>query len=129
MEMQALIDRQRVKYIVDSYSLRGDEAVLFDSRLEALLTAHPSALLELALTEILTESWLIVPMQRGLVYLDSVTHRLQDWRTHGLKLRLTASQFEQITGLDATATFGRLSSLEFSGLESGGGTSPALPTS
>ncbi len=108
MEMQALINRQRVKYIVDSYCLAGDEAESFTQRLDGLIQAYRSARLELALTEVLVESWSELPMVKGVAYLQKVKARLEQWQAEGVTYRLTAPQFEQITGLDAKVTFHEL---------------------
>ena len=108
MEIQALINRQRVKYIIESYHLAGDEAESFAHLLDDLFETYKLARLELALAEVLTESWAKVPMERGMAYLHKVRDRLELWRAEGLTHRLTPTQFEQITGLDASVTFDEL---------------------
>ena len=108
MEIQALINRQRVKYIIDSYRLAGDDGEAFSLLLDELAEVYPLARLELALVEVLVESWTVFPMERGLPYLHKAENRLRAWRTEGPSPRLTPAQFEQITGLDSTVTFNGL---------------------
>ncbi|MEL6135981.1 MAG: hypothetical protein AAFR42_01005 [Cyanobacteria bacterium J06628_6] len=105
MEIQALINRQRVKHIVDSYCLQGNEAETFELHLNELLSQYPSSTLELALIEVLVDGWSDMPMERGLSYLYKVRDRLQQWQLTGRDGRLTPAKFEQITGLDAAFVF------------------------
>ena len=126
MEIQALINRQRVKYIIESYQLAGDDAESFAELLDELFEAYPSARLELALAEVLTESWAKVPMERGLPYLHNVRDRLQMWRIEGVTYRLTSAQFEQITGLDASVTFNELNTPSVEGQETTAATAPEI---
>ncbi|MEO1591259.1 MAG: hypothetical protein AAFU71_08210, partial [Cyanobacteria bacterium J06632_22] len=117
---------QRVKYIVESYCLAGDEAESFTLHLDALFEAFKPACLELALTEVLVESWSDFPMTRGLAYLQKVKKRLRDWQTEGLSYRLTPNQFEQITGLDAGVTFRELDAPVSDSQETQPATAPEL---
>lgn len=124
MELQQRISHQRVKHIVDSYSLVGhnlaepsDEVIGFDTYLQDLLGSYPHGLIELALVETLTKSWLTVPMEKGVAFLSKAHNRLKTWQQdqqqhRPIDLNLTPAQFTQITGLDAQAAFDALVLIE-----------------
>lgn len=77
----------------------------FWSELDELLQHYPAAALELALVEILTETWAMVPLPRGTLFLGRVRDRLQAWKATQIEIRVTPSQFQQITGLDPEPVF------------------------
>jgi hypothetical protein len=106
MNVQKQIDQQRVKYIVDSYQLDGEEADSFWMELQVLLDSYPSALVELALVETLVAAWLSVPLVRGHAFLNRARTQLQTWEETAIATTITPDQFQQITGLDASPIFG-----------------------
>lgn len=106
MNLQAQLNRQRVKHIVDSYQLEGEQSQAFWLYLEELLQSHPSPLVELAMIETLVTGWLTMPLERGTDFLAKVHHQLQVWQTEPIASSLTPEQFQQITGLDAAPIFG-----------------------
>ncbi len=105
MTLTEQINHQRVKYIVSSYQLDGDVPQEFEKRLSALASDYPLPWLELALAEVLVLNWLIVPMPRGIAFLQEVKGRLQLWRRSGVKNLLTPAEFQRITNLDPTPVF------------------------
>lgn len=106
MELQEQLKRQRVKHILSSYRLAGDEENRVNSSLEALLAVYPSPLIELALVETLVENWLCLASLRGTPFLTKTYDRLRHWEQHPIATTITPAQFQQITGLDATPVFG-----------------------
>lgn len=109
MTLAEKINHQRVKYIVSSYQLDGDVPTEFLKRLDTLADDYPLSWLELALAEVLVLNWLIVPMPRGLEFLQEVKSRLQQWRRSGVRNLLTPSEFQRITNLDPSPVFSTLS--------------------
>ncbi|MEO1400205.1 MAG: hypothetical protein AAFV72_03010 [Cyanobacteria bacterium J06635_1] len=105
MEMQARISRQRVKHIVDSYRLEGEDTSAFNTYLASLLDESPSPLIELALVEAIANGWSIIPMPRGIDLLAQVHERLKQWQQQPVKSLVTPAEFEQITGLDSAVVF------------------------
>ncbi len=105
MTLQQQVDRQRVKYIVSSFRLAGDETARFDDRLEALIENYPLAWLELALAEVVVLNWLIVPMPRGLAIIRQVQSLLRQWERHGVTHLLNPQEFQRVTGLDPNPVF------------------------
>ena len=113
MEIQQRINQQRVKHIVDSYRLTGDEVDAFDTYFSELLSQYPQGLIELALVDTLAKSWLTVPMQKGVPFLAIAHNRIKQWQQEEvtrladmpLSYDLTPSQFSQITGLDPSPAF------------------------
>ena len=99
------VDQQRVKHIIDSFHLSGQDGSGFDDRLAQLLAAYPSSWIELAIAEIVVLNWLVVPLPRGLVVLRQVHNLLGQWQDHGLTNLLTESEFQRITGLDPGPVF------------------------
>ena len=114
MEVQQRIGQQRVKHIVDSYLLVGNEDPdSFNAYLNDLLARYHHGLIELALVETLVKNWLKIPMQKGIPFLTTACERLKQWESESatertLHNQLTPSQFSQITGLDAQLAFSAL---------------------
>lgn len=103
------LNRQRVRHIIDSYQLNGDDSEEFFNALELLLPTYPTILIELALVETLIEHWLSVPLVKGLKFLEVAQRKLNTWTTESenqVMISLTPEQFQQITGLDPTPIFG-----------------------
>ena len=110
MDLQHRIGQQRIQHIIDSYILMGEEASAFVSYQGELLIQYPQGLIELALVVTLVNSWLTIPMVKGVPFLTTAHERLKAWQqnqwqhiTHSLNL--TPAQFSQITGLDAQMAF------------------------
>lgn len=106
MEIWEQISRQRVKYIVDSYQLDGCDDEYFNEYLEDLLQAYAPPQIELALVEILIESWRITPLIRGLVFLERSHELLKSWENKAIAPNISPTHFRLITGLDPTPIFG-----------------------
>jgi len=100
-----LISQQRVQYIVDSYTLTGSDTEAFEAYLDALFNQYPYGLIELALVETLVKSWLAIPMEKGLPFLSTAHEQLKQWQQSASILKLTPSQFFQITNLDPQHAF------------------------
>ena len=120
MDIQQRIQTQRIKHIIDSYLLQGNNesgsrgtgdslgtasVQSFDSYLNELLAQYPHGLIELALVETLIKNWLNFPMEKGIPFLSAAHHRLKAWTENTFTLTFTPSQFTQITGLDAHSAF------------------------
>ncbi|MBD2175595.1 hypothetical protein H6F42_01515 [Pseudanabaena sp. FACHB-1998] len=106
MEIWEQISRQRVKHIVDSYQLDGEDDEYFYEYLEDLLQAYAPPQIELALVETLVESWRNVPLLRGVVFLERSHEILKSWETKIFAPKISPTHFQLITGLDATPIFG-----------------------
>jgi hypothetical protein len=106
MEIWEQLSRQRVKHIVSSYQLGGDESTQFDRYLEELLQHYPRPLIELALVETLVDAWSAIPMVRGVSFLMKVHDKLKVWESQPIVSTITPSQFKQIAGLDPSPVFG-----------------------
>jgi len=106
MEIWEEISRQRVKYIVDSYQLDGDDDEYFYDYLEDLLQAYPPPQIELALVEILIEGWRNFPLLRGFLFLERSHNLLKSWENKTIAPNISATHFRLITGLDPTPIFG-----------------------
>jgi hypothetical protein len=106
MEIWQQLSRQRIKHIVSSYQLAGDEVNPFESYLEDLLNHYPYPLIELALIETLIDNWLSVPLTRGIAFLSQAHDKLKNWDTQPIVSTITPEQFQQISGLDPTPIFG-----------------------
>ncbi|TYQ27141.1 hypothetical protein PseudUWO311_09060 [Pseudanabaena sp. UWO311] len=106
MEVWEEISRQRVKYIVDSYQLDGNDDEDFDEYLEDLLQAYTPPQIELALVEVLIESWRVTPLIRGVVFLERSHELLKDWENKPTAQHISPIHFHLITGLDPTPVFG-----------------------
>ncbi|MBD2105063.1 hypothetical protein [Leptolyngbya sp. FACHB-261] len=96
------MSRQRVQHIVDSYELSGKEPLEFQRQLETLLQTWDIARVELALCEVLVQSWLRVPLPRGTAFLQLTAALLQAWETGLAEPSLTPIQFQRITGLESS---------------------------
>ncbi|HIK18789.1 MAG TPA: hypothetical protein IGS53_26380 [Leptolyngbyaceae cyanobacterium M33_DOE_097] len=111
VEFTKQIQYQRVKHIVDSYCLEGCDPLPFEHHLKKLLEIYPSYVVELALVEVLVAQWMRVPMQRGCRFLAEVEQHLHEWMHYSnrdrplVPYRITAEQFQTITGLDPTPVF------------------------
>ncbi len=106
MEIWEEISRQRVKYIVDSYQLDGDDDEYFYDYLEDLLQAYPPPQIELALVEILIEGWRNFPLLRGVLFLERSHNLLKSWENKTITPNISATHFRLITGLDPAPIFG-----------------------
>jgi hypothetical protein len=106
MEIWQQLNRQRVKHIVSSYHLNGDEGNQFDRYLEELFDCYPCPLIELALIETLIDHWLSVPLVRGVEFLTQAHNKLKQWDVQPIVSTITPEQFQQISGLDPTPIFG-----------------------
>ena len=106
MEVWEEISRQRVKYIVDSYQLDGDDDEDFYEYLEDLLQAYAPPQIELALVEVLIESWRFTPMMRGVMFLNRSHELLKSWENSPVSPHVSPTHFRLITGLDPTPVFG-----------------------
>ncbi len=106
MDLAEQISHQRVKHIVSSYHLDGEDGSTFAKQLQDLLITYPSPLMELALVEILVEQWLTIPPVRGLAFLTQVQQKLLLWEQQPITTTITPEQFEQISGLNPDPIFG-----------------------
>lgn len=106
MELGEQIKQQRVKHIVRSYQLEGNETEAFHEYLNQLLNCYPAPMVELALVEVLVNSWLRVPMPRGRAFLAQAHEQLKRWEDRGITTTIAPEQFHQITGLDPGPIFG-----------------------
>ncbi len=106
MNLYERVSQQRIKYIVQSYRLEGEEKAGFFAYLDNLMQAYPLPLIELSLAEIIVENWLSVPFNRGIGFLAQVHARLQHWEIQPIVSTLTSAQFSSITGLDPSPIFG-----------------------
>lgn len=109
MEIWEQISRQRVKYIVDSYQLDGEDEQDFDEYLEDLLQAYAPPQIELALVQSLIASWQITPLIRGVAFLEISHNLLKSWENEAVVPSLSPIHFHSITGLDPTPVFGNIS--------------------
>lgn len=107
MELEQQIEQQRVKHIVSSYQLEGEDAIAFHQYLKDLLAIYPSPVIELALVEVLVDGWLRLPMLRGCEFLTRTHDRIVSWQEHSITSSIAPEEFLQITGLDPTPVFGR----------------------
>ncbi|NEQ30970.1 MAG: hypothetical protein F6K04_08195 [Leptolyngbya sp. SIO4C5] len=73
--------------------------------LSCLLDCYSTALVELALAEILVKNWLRYPMIRGVSFLMQVHEKLKNWETQPVMSVLTPTQFQLVTGLDPEPVF------------------------
>jgi hypothetical protein len=106
MEIREQLNRQRVKHIVSSYGLDGNESHRFEIYLEELLQHYPCGLIELALVETLLDHWLTVPLVRGTEFLTQAHDKLKAWQDQPITSTITPIQFQQIAGLDPSPIFG-----------------------
>jgi hypothetical protein len=106
MEIWEQLSQQRVKYIISSYQLSGNEVDQFNIYLEELLQIYPPPLIELALVETLVDQWSSVPMLKGVKFLTQAHNKLKTWENQPIVSTITPAQFQQIAGLDPTPVFG-----------------------
>jgi hypothetical protein len=115
MELKEELKRQRVKHIISSYHLAGNDGDPFDAVLAMLLDEYPTPLVELAIAETLVMNWLSVPMPKGCAFLTQVQEHLTlsdhppecgDRSRPHIHSSITPAQFQHITGLDPSPIFG-----------------------
>lgn len=106
MKLQDHLNQQRVKHIIDSYQLDGEDSDRFTTYLDELFEAYPSPLIELAITETLVDGWVSVPMVRGIEFLRKSHDKLKEWDVKPIVSTVTPEQFHHVTGLDPTPVFG-----------------------
>lgn len=106
MEFREKLDQQRVKYIVNSYQLAGDEPNEVESYLAELMEQYANPLIELALVETLVDHWPTPPLPRGVAFIAHVHDKLKTWEQEPIVSTVTPEQFEQITGLNPAPIFG-----------------------
>ena len=106
MELKQQIEQQRVKHIISSYQLEGEDTIGFHQYLNDLLATYPSPVIELALVEVLVDGWLRLPMLRGCEFLTRAHDRIVSWQEHTLTSSIAPEEFLQITGLDPAPVFG-----------------------
>lgn len=106
MVLEEQVGQQRVKYVVSSYQLEGDEAEAFAAHLNNLLQEYAAPLVELALAETIVANWARVPIPRGTQFLEQVHTLLMQWQAEEIASTLTPQQFQQVTGLDPSPVFG-----------------------
>lgn len=106
MELRQQLNQQRVKYIISSYQLDGDEPEAFYAYLHRMFHLYPAPLIELALVAVLVNYWLRAPMQKGCQFLALVYEQLSAWEEQPIVSPISPEQFQQITGLDPTPIFG-----------------------
>lgn len=107
MDIQSEISRQRVKHIVDSYHLQGNEMALCEGYLDELMERFPMPAVELALVETLLKNWLTIPMPRGKAFLEKTHDLLKQWKeSTEVETTVSMEQFRHITGLDPAPVFG-----------------------
>ena len=106
MELGERLNHQRVKHIVGSYQLQGEDQEAFHRCLEDLLAVYPTPLIELALVETLVDRWLHAPLLRGCEFLTQAHARLKSWQKSDIISTIGPAQFQEITGLDPAPIFG-----------------------
>lgn len=106
MEFKEQLQQQRVKHIVSSYQLAGNDRETFHRYLDTLFLAYPLPLIELALVETLVDNWLRVPMTKGCEFLAQAHEHLAAWKDSAIATTIAPEQFQQITGLDPSPIFG-----------------------
>ena len=106
MDLHDHLNQQRVKHIIDSYQLNGDDTERFNRYLNELFQTYPAPLIELALTETLVDGWASVPMKRGVDFLNKSHDKLKEWDITSIVSTVTPDQFQHVTGLDPQPVFG-----------------------
>jgi hypothetical protein len=104
MTLQEQVNQQRVQHIVSSYQLDGAEPA-FNLALGRLLEDYATPVLELALAETLVANWLLLPLPRGMAFMQQVRDRLDQWEQVGIDCHLSPDAFYQVTGLDPLVVF------------------------
>lgn len=115
MNLAEELKQQRVKHIVSSYRLDGQEPEAFYYYLSQLLAVYPAPLIELALVESLVNNWLRFPTVRGCKFLAQAHEQLKRWEGYAMTVpielhvasTISPAQFQQITGLDPSPIFGQ----------------------
>ena len=114
MTLDDQIKKQRVKHIVSSYQLDGEDGEACTHYLDELLDRYASSLIELAFAETIAQNWAQMPMPRGIPVFEQVHALLKSWetratstdRTSGAALSsLNPDDFQHITGLDPSSIF------------------------
>ena len=93
MELKQQIEQQRVKHIISSYQLEGEDAIGFHQYLNDLLATYPSPVIELALVEVLVGWLATVANAEGLRVPDA------DPRSHHFLARTQPHQFDRARGI------------------------------
>ncbi|MBW4439853.1 MAG: hypothetical protein KME10_01190 [Plectolyngbya sp. WJT66-NPBG17] len=106
MTLQQQIQQQRVRHIISSYQLDGEDSELCGACLTAMLQLYPTGLIELALVETIVQNWARVPMVRGIEFFRQVEMLLNQWQTDAIAVSFDPTEFQLVTGLDATPIFG-----------------------
>ncbi|GAP96201.1 hypothetical protein [Leptolyngbya sp. NIES-2104] len=114
MTLQEQVQQQRVRHIISSYQLDGEDHELCAACLTAMLQLYPTGLIELALVETIVQNWARVPMIKGVEFFRQVEALLTQWQTdakaslHGYVFAVSFSpdEFYLVTGLDASPIFG-----------------------
>ncbi|MGQ9866652.1 MAG: hypothetical protein ACUVSQ_10310 [Pseudanabaenaceae cyanobacterium] len=91
---------QRAQFIAEQYGLYGTqepEHTMARAYLSRLLNQYQGV--EIALVEILVETWAQLPPPRGMDFLQRVEARLQQWCISEREPILSPSHFQHITGL------------------------------
>ncbi|MER3434336.1 MAG: hypothetical protein C4288_13140 [Leptolyngbya sp. ERB_1_1] len=110
MTLQQQIQQQRIKHIISSYQLDGENCDSCDACLSAMLQRYPTGLIELALVETIVQAWARVPMVKGIEFFQQVETLLNYWQTNSIAVSFDPTEFQLMTGLDASPIFGSPSS-------------------
>lgn len=110
MTLQEQIQQQRVRHIISSYQLDGEDHELCAACLTAMLQLYPTGLIELALVETIVQNWARVPMIKGVEFFRQVEALLTQWQTDAIAVSFNPDEFQLVTGLDASPLFGSSSS-------------------
>ena len=100
MTLEERVNWQRIVYIVENYELVGTDGETFNTDLAEMISSHAMPIIELAFAETILDVWTVVPLPRGVLFLEHANNILKAWRENGFSGRLTPSDFKQITGLD-----------------------------
>ncbi|BAU10576.1 hypothetical protein LEP3755_10600 [Leptolyngbya sp. NIES-3755] len=106
MTLQEQVQQQRIRHIIDSYQLDGEDYELCAACLTAMLQLYPTGLIELALVETIVQNWARVPMLKGVEFFRQVEALLTQWQTDAIAVSFDPTEFQLVTGLDATPIFG-----------------------
>ncbi len=105
LDSPSLTPNQRLHHIVESYGLAGAAAERFNRVLVQWQQRYPWFLIELAVVEILAQTWLRLPRPTGMDFLKLVKHRLEQWHTAPITTLLSPGDLCAITGLDPDPIF------------------------
>ena len=78
----------------------GTDGETFDAYLAEMISNYAMPIMELAFAETILDVWTVVPLPRGVLFLEHANNILQYWSEKGFSSRLTPDDFKQITGLD-----------------------------